>query len=89
MAGLLVLAHENICQISSRGRVSTSGEKVFMSVYFFLLFPPALPSFSPVLRLIIRLYIQIYCKKKCSNLRIMKRFYCITAFTATLHSTIC
>lgn len=49
MAGLLVLAHENICQISSRGRVfSTSGERsvpvfvLFFSLPFALQLPIAL-----------------------------------------------
>lgn len=51
MAGLLVLAHENICQISSRGRVfSTSGERsvpvfgFFVGVFFPLPFTLELPT---------------------------------------------
>lgn len=42
MAGLLVLAHENICQISSRGRVFRPQVKGPQDCLGFLQFPPAL-----------------------------------------------
>lgn len=44
MAGLLVLAHENICQISSRGRVFRPQVKGLHECLFFplLLLPTAL-----------------------------------------------
>lgn len=50
MAGLLVLAHENICQISSRGPVFRPQVKGLHHCYFFpllLLFPSVLPPLSP------------------------------------------
>ncbi len=50
MAGLLVLAHENICQISSRGPVFRPQVKglheCFFSFFLLLWFPPVLPSLS-------------------------------------------
>lgn len=42
MAGLLVLAHENICQISSRGRVFRPQVKGPHECLGLLQFPPAL-----------------------------------------------
>lgn len=47
MAGLLVLAHENICQISSQGPVFRPQVKGLHEVFFFLLlFPTALSPLS-------------------------------------------
>lgn len=49
MAGLLVLAHENICQISSRGPVFRPQVKgLHERVFFFILlwFPTVLPPLS-------------------------------------------
>lgn len=75
MAGLLVLAHENICQISSRGPVFRPQVKGLHECFFLFLCFLLLSLLSrQSSRQIIRLYTQINCNHKIMLIRVMKRF---------------